>query len=143
MGNKPSVATGINAKDAKDKDDGTPKTIQKIKSLSQAAKRDIDPRIAEYLVQRLQAKDREKFFTRIILKLPSIGDKFLKLQKAFEKFDSNSDGVIDMEELGEALTVLGAKISDVQVRSIFKVIFVAAIGLSDTGNLAHFHCWNS
>jgi len=94
-------------------------TNKKIQSLT-AAKDQIDPRIAKYLVERLKSPDREKSFMRIILKLPSIGDKFLKLQKAFEQFDSNGDGVIDEVELAGALKVLGADIDETQVRSIFE-----------------------
>ncbi len=47
--------------------------------------------------------------------LPSIGAKFLKLQKAFQQFDTDGNGVIDRKELAGALKVLGADITDEQV----------------------------
>jgi len=43
-------------------------TNKKIQSLT-AAKDQIDPRIAKYLVERLKSPDREKSFMRIILKV--------------------------------------------------------------------------
>jgi hypothetical protein len=49
--------------------DHTSPTNQKIKNLSEADKARMDPRIAQYLVERLRAPDREKKFLKIILKV--------------------------------------------------------------------------
>ena len=51
--------------------------------------------------------------------LPKIGEKFVKLQKAFSQFDANGDGVIDQGELAQALKVLGADVSQEQAKSVF------------------------
>ena len=117
MGNSDSKAGGGGGADLSSPKN--PEDKQKISKLAKADSTEIDPRIAKYLVERLKSPNREKSFMRIILKLPSIGDKFVKLQKAFEQFDSNGDGVIDEKELAGALKVLGANINEGQVRDIF------------------------
>jgi Ca2+-binding EF-hand superfamily protein len=96
-------------------------TQKKIEKLQTANHDNIDPRVAKYLADRLTSSERETSFLKIILKLSSIGQKFLKLQEAFKKFDSNGDGVIDQKELAGALKILGADVTDEKVQSIFSV----------------------
>lgn len=134
MGNNDSKPSN-NGNAPKAKPGEKEKDIKKIQSLKAASKDSIDPRIAKYLVDRLESEQREKSFTRIILKLPKIGDKFVKLQKAFEKFDSNGDGLIDRTELAGALKVLGANIDDAQVANIF---VSADVHANDGLNLKEF-----
>lgn len=132
MGNSDSKAAGSGSV----KDNGkSASTMKKIQSLKEASNDAIDPRIAKYLVDRLQSEDREKSFTRIILTLPKIGDKFVKLQKAFEKFDSNSDGMIDKEELAGALEVLG---SHTDTETVAKIFVSADVHANNGLNLKEF-----
>ena len=86
----------------------TPKTASKIRRFSSRSGELVDRKIGKFLVSRLTAGNRVKTFTKIVLKLPLVGEKFSKISKVFREFDTDNNGTIDYAELSEALVRLGA-----------------------------------
>ncbi|XP_050236356.1 probable calcium-binding protein CML21 [Mercurialis annua] len=83
-----------------------------------------ETRLEAKMVEAMRRRAAEgcsiKSFNSIILKFPKIDESFRKCKAIFEKFDEDSNGTIDQEEMRKCLHKLEVSFTEEEINDLFK-----------------------